>query len=51
VNYLHLVWASILGWLVFDHAPDGLSLLGIFMIAGAGMAVAVQTQLAKRALV
>lgn len=51
VNYLHLVWAAILGWLVFDHAPDSLSLLGILMIAAAGMAVAVQTQRAKRALV
>lgn len=50
VNYLHLVWAAILGWLVFDHAPDAISLLGILMIAGAGMAVAVQTRRERRAL-
>lgn len=50
VNYLHLVWAALLGWLVFGHVPNGISLLGIAMIAGAGMAVALQSQRAKRAL-
>ncbi len=36
VNYLHLVWAAILGGLVFHHWPGPLSVLGMAMVAGAG---------------
>lgn len=42
VNYLHLVWAGLLGWLVFDHFPDPLSILGMAMVLAAGVAVALQ---------
>ncbi|MDP3648082.1 MAG: DMT family transporter [Paracoccaceae bacterium] len=41
VNYLHIVWAAILGWLVFAHVPDGLALIGMAMIMASGVAVAV----------
>ncbi|WP_431297986.1 DMT family transporter [Tabrizicola sp. BL-A-41-H6] len=41
VNYLHIVWAAILGWLVFSHMPDGLALIGMAMIMASGVAVAV----------
>lgn len=41
VNYLHIVWAAILGWLVFAHIPDGLALVGMAMIMASGVAVAV----------
>ncbi len=41
VNYLHIVWAAILGWLVFAHVPDGFALVGMAMIMASGMAVAV----------
>ncbi len=44
VNYLHLVWAGILGWLVFDHVPDGLTIFGIAMVLAAGVAVAIRSQ-------
>ena len=47
VNYMHLVWAGILGWLVFQHVPDGLSLLGMAMVAVAGAAVALRAQFSK----
>ena len=43
VNYLHLVWAGILGWLVFDHAPDGLSMAGMGLVAVAGITVALRS--------
>lgn len=43
VNYLHLVWAAGLGWLVFGHVPDAVTLFGIALVAGAGMAVAVRS--------
>jgi drug/metabolite transporter (DMT)-like permease len=49
VNYMHLVWAGILGWLVFRHVSDALSLLGMAMVAGAGVAVALRAHLNRRA--
>ena len=41
VNYLHLVWAGLLGLIVFGHVPDPLGLLGMAIIAGAGVAAAL----------
>lgn len=38
--YFQLVWASLLGWLVFAHLPDGLTALGIASIAAAGLSLA-----------
>lgn len=49
VNYMHLVWAGLLGWLVFQHVSDALSILGMAMVAGAGVAVALQAHLSRRA--
>lgn len=48
VNYMHLVWAGLLGWLVFDHAPDALSLSGMALVAIAGTAVALRSHFAAR---
>ena len=36
VNYMHLAWAAVLGWLVFDHVPDAISIVGIALVAVAG---------------
>jgi drug/metabolite transporter (DMT)-like permease len=36
VNYLHVVWAGCLGWIVFDHLPDTISLIGMALICVAG---------------
>ena len=36
VNYMHLAWAAFLGWLVFGHIPDTISLVGIILVALAG---------------
>jgi drug/metabolite transporter (DMT)-like permease len=47
VNYMHLVWAGILGWIVFDHAPDGLSIFGMGLVAVAGIAVALRAGFVK----
>jgi drug/metabolite transporter (DMT)-like permease len=49
VNYMHLAWAALLGWLVFDHIPDGVSMLGIALVAAAGMGNAVWNHFAARA--
>lgn len=38
MNYLQLFWAGLLGWQVFHHIPDPLALLGMGIIAAAGIA-------------
>lgn len=48
INYLHLVWAGGLGWIVFGHVPEGWSLLGMAMVAAAGAAVALNSHLRHR---
>lgn len=46
VNYFHLVWAALLGLVVFGHMPDAATLLGMAMIFGAGVGVASIAQFA-----
>ena len=40
VNYVHLVWAVILGWLIFGQIPTWITLGGISLILVSGVAVA-----------
>jgi drug/metabolite transporter (DMT)-like permease len=42
VNYMHIVWAGLLGWLVFDHIPEWPSLTGMAMVLAAGVVVAIR---------
>lgn len=37
VNYLQLVWAGLLGWLIFGHVPDTLTVAGMLVVAAAGI--------------
>ncbi|TRZ63875.1 MAG: DMT family transporter [Rhodocyclaceae bacterium] len=39
--YAQLIWATLLGWQVFDHLPDRWAILGMTIIAGSGLAVAI----------
>lgn len=48
VNYLHLVWAGLLGLIFFDHVPDPVSLLGMALVALSGVAIALRSYLASR---
>jgi drug/metabolite transporter (DMT)-like permease len=41
VTYLQLVWAGLLGWLVFAQVPDGYTLLGMSIVAASGVVVAI----------
>jgi drug/metabolite transporter (DMT)-like permease len=41
VNYLHLVFAGLLGFAVFGHVPDRYALFGMAMIVVSGAAVAI----------
>lgn len=49
MTYLHLLWAGILGWSVFGQLPDGPGLVGMVIIALAGIAVAFRSRFARRA--
>ena len=40
-NYMHLFWAGIIGWLIFDHVPGTLTLIGMALVAAAGVAAAL----------
>ncbi|MEO8137047.1 MAG: DMT family transporter [Betaproteobacteria bacterium] len=36
-SYVQLMWSTLLTWLVFDHIPDGGTLLGMGIIVSAGL--------------
>lgn len=42
MNYLQLLWAGVLGWVVFGHIPDHISLLGMGAIAASGVITALK---------
>lgn len=44
MNYLHLGWATLLGWLVFGHAPDSIALIGIALVACGGVVSATMAR-------
>jgi drug/metabolite transporter (DMT)-like permease len=44
LNYVQLLWAGLLGWLVFGHVPGGLSLVGMAIVAASGVLVALKTR-------
>lgn len=48
MGYLHLLWAGLLGFIVFGQLPDTLGLIGMAVIAVAGIAVALRTRFARR---
>jgi drug/metabolite transporter (DMT)-like permease len=49
INYLHLVWAAILGWLIFGHIPDPIALAGMAAIVAAGLCVTLLSRSAAPA--
>lgn len=44
MSYLQLVWAVLLGWLVFNQIPDAIGLLGIGIIGASGVIVALRSR-------
>ena len=44
VIYLQLVWAGLLGWLIFGSSPDSLSLLGMVIVGGSGLMIAIKSR-------
>ncbi|AMO56987.1 DMT family transporter [Endozoicomonas montiporae] len=37
VNYLGVVFAGLLGWLMWDHVPDTVAMLGMILVVAAGL--------------
>lgn len=48
MTYMHLVWAGVLGWLVFGHAPEPIALAGMGLVAIAGMISAIRRRRGQR---
>jgi drug/metabolite transporter (DMT)-like permease len=46
-TYVHLVWATLIGWLVFDRFPDVWTLAGMAVIAGSGLLIALHERRAR----
>lgn len=44
LNYLQLLWAAGLGWLVFAHVPDPVAVAGMVVIAASGVMIAVSSR-------
>jgi drug/metabolite transporter (DMT)-like permease len=40
-TYMQLVWATIIGWLVFGSFPDVWTMAGMAVIAGSGLLIAL----------
>lgn len=45
MTYLQLLWAGLLGWIIFDSTPDGWGILGMIIIAASGLLVAFKSRL------
>ena len=40
--YFQLVWAMLLGWIVFGQLPDLLSVVGMLVIGASGLSLALR---------
>ncbi|HSW14286.1 MAG TPA: DMT family transporter [Solimonas sp.] len=43
LTYVQLLWAVLLGWLVFDHVPDALSVAGMCVVTACGISAAIRS--------
>ncbi len=48
MSYMHLLWAGILGWLIFDHAPEPIAIAGMALVALAGVLSALRSRRGAR---
>lgn len=46
--YAQLVWAALLGWLVFGHVPDSISVIGMGIVTACGVTAALRTHRSQR---
>jgi drug/metabolite transporter (DMT)-like permease len=45
--YLQLLWAGLLGWIIFGTIPDGLSIVGMCVVAASGLLIALKSRKPK----
>ncbi|MES2205414.1 MAG: DMT family transporter [Pseudomonadota bacterium] len=44
ITYLQLLWAGLLGWLVFGHVPDRLSVIGMCVVTASGILITLRSR-------
>ena len=49
INYLQLVWAGLLGWIVFGHVPNAPTALGMVVVIISGVIIAVKSARSTKA--
>jgi drug/metabolite transporter (DMT)-like permease len=49
LTYIQLLWAGLLGWIIFGTIPDSISLLGMCVIAVSGLLIAIKSKFIKAA--
>jgi drug/metabolite transporter (DMT)-like permease len=48
MTYMHLIWAGLLGWSVFGHAPEPLAIAGMALVGLAGIVSAMRPREGRR---
>lgn len=48
IGYLQVVWAGLLGWIVFAHVPAALSIAGMLIIIASGALIALKPTLQRK---
>ncbi len=48
IMYTQLLWAGLLGWIVFGHVPESMSIAGMIIVAASGGMVALKSHIARR---
>ena len=46
-TYLQLLWAGLLGWIIFGTIPDNMSLMGMAIVAASGLIIAFKSRFTK----
>ncbi|HCS64994.1 MAG TPA: EamA/RhaT family transporter [Cellvibrio sp.] len=47
MTYLQLIWAGLLGWIIFGTIPDNMSLMGMAVVAASGLIIAFKSRFTK----
>lgn len=48
INYVHLVWAALLGWVFFDQFPNNWAIAGICLILASGTAMSLHAHFSRK---
>ena len=48
VTYMQLIWAGLLGWIVFGDMPDAITFLGMAIVCASGVLIALKTTGGRR---